>query len=96
MEINKCNSAISAYKVNGSYETVRREMIAPASAVKNRDKAEFSASSKSKSITNSKYSIKGSIESFASAGKIASLKSLIADGNYNVPAEAVAASIFEG
>lgn len=106
MEINKCssNSAISKYKINSSSsnaannsDAVKKDVNTSVSVVKNVDKVEFSYASRSKnSAVNAKNDVRREVESFASPERINNLKNMIKDGNYNIPAEAVAASIFEG
>lgn len=96
MKINKCNSAIPAYKINSNYEPLKKDSGLPASSVKNMDKVEFSSASRTKLIDYAKADIKNKVEGFASPERIAALKSMISDGTYNVPAESVASAIFEG
>ncbi len=93
MEIKNYGSVMSAYMKN-TYEPAKKKQGAP--AAKNVDKAEFSSSSSAGALAGAKASAKKSVESFASAERIAALKSMISDGSYNIPAESVAASIFEG
>ncbi len=93
MEIKNYSSVMSAYMKN-TYEPSRKKLGAP--AAKNTDKAEFSAASGAGALANAKASAKKSVESFASPERIAALKSMIADGSYNISADDVAASIFEG
>lgn len=99
MEINKCsNSAITSYnKITNSIEIVKRgNSVVPIAAPKNVDKAEFSSAYKSKTVDSSKADIKKIIDGDASPERIAALKSMIADGTYNIPAESIALSILEG
>lgn len=93
MNVNKYSSYVSAY-VKNTYEPVKKKQSVSVS--KNVDKAEFSAASKEGAVSGAKASVKRSVESYASAERIAALKSMIADGSYNVSAENVAASILEG
>ncbi len=96
MEIKNVNSVISTYKINGGYDNIKKESTDVSTVAKNYDKADFSLASRSRSVDNSKAEIKKSVKGFASAERIDSLKKMIAEGTYNIPAEAVAASIFEG
>lgn len=91
MEINKYGSVMSAY-VKNTYEPAGKKV--KEAAVKNTDKAVFSASAGA--LNGAKASVKRSVESFASPERIAALKAMIADGSYNISAESVAASIMEG
>ena len=85
---------MSAY-AKSAYEPVRKKESGKTS--QNTDKAEFSSASKAgAAIANAKASAAKTVESFASPERIAALKSMIADGSYNIPAESVAASILEG
>lgn len=84
---------MSAY-VKNTYEPVKRKQTV--SVKKNVDKAEFSAASREGAISGAKASVKKNVEGFASAERIAALKSMISDGSYNISAESVAASILEG
>lgn len=93
MEINKYGSVMSAY-MKSSYEPARRERVG--ASAKNTDKAEFSSVSKDGGVSQAKASVKREIEGFASSKRIAAIKSMIADGSYNISAERVAASIMEG
>ncbi|MBQ5319743.1 MAG: flagellar biosynthesis anti-sigma factor FlgM [Oscillospiraceae bacterium] len=93
MEIKNYRSAVTAY-VKNTYEPAKKKCTS--SAVKNTDKAEFSAASGAGALANAKIAAKQSVESFASPERIAALKSMIADGSYDISADDVAASIFEG
>ena len=93
MKINKYGSVISAY-TRTAYEPVRKKQNGV--TAQNTDKAEFSSASKAGAAANAKAAVVKSVESFASPEKIAALKSMIADGSYNISAESVAASILEG
>lgn len=62
---------------------------------RNTDKAEFSSASRAGALAGAKASVRNAVESFASPKSIAALKSMIADGSYDIPAESVAASILE-
>lgn len=93
MEIKNYGSAVSAY-VKNAYEPAKKKISAP--MTKNTDKAEFSAASGAGALANAKASAKKSVESFASPERISALKSMIADGSYDISAESVVASIFEG
>lgn len=94
MEINKLNSVMSAY-VRNTYEPAGKKV--KNAAAKNTDKAVFSsAAGNAGAVAGAKASVKMSVEGFASPERIAALKSMIADGSYNISAESVAASIFEG
>ena len=91
MEIKKYGSVIPAY-AKTAYEPPKTKR--GSANVKNTDKAEFSSASKSEgAVASAKASVKMSVESFASPETIAALKSMIADGSYDIPAESVAASI---
>ena len=93
MNINKYGSVISAY-TRAAYEPVRKkENGKPA---QNTDKAEFSSASKAGAAAGAKAAVVKTVESFASPERINALKSMIADGSYNISAESVAASILEG
>jgi anti-sigma28 factor (negative regulator of flagellin synthesis) len=93
MEIKNYGSAVSAY-VKNAYEPAKKTITAP--TVKNTDKAEFSTASGAGALANAKASAKKTVESFASPERIAALKAMIADGSYDISADDVAASIFEG
>ena len=93
MNINKYGSVISAY-TRASYEPVRKKQ--GGKTTQNTDKAEFSSASKAGTAANAKAAVVKTVESFASPERIAALKSMIADGSYNISAESVAASILEG
>ena len=93
MEINKYSSVMSAYAKTSYKPAVKKRGETTA---KNVDKAEFSSASSTGALDSAKASAKKSVESFASPERIAALKSMIADGSYNISAESVAASIFEG
>ena len=93
MEIKKYGSVIPAY-AKTAYEPPKTKR--GSANAKNTDKAEFSSASKSGgAAAAAKASVKASVESFASPKTIAALKSMIADGSYDIPAESVAASILE-
>lgn len=93
MEINKYGSVMSAY-VKNTYEPAGKKL--KAAAAKNTDKAVFSTAGGAGALNGAKASVKRSVESFASPERITALKSMIADGSYNISAESVAASILEG
>ncbi len=95
MEINKYSPAVSAYKING-YDIVKKDMSAPSPVLKNCDKAEFSSFSSAKPLEKAKLGIKSKIDEFIPQERIESLKSMIADGSYCIPADIVAVSMFEG
>ena len=94
MEVNKYGSVMSAY-MKTAYEPSKLKK--DEKSVKNTDKADFSSASRGAgAVAGAKASVKKEVESFASPKRIAALKSMIADGSYNIPAESVAASILEG
>ena len=93
MEINKYGSVMSAY-MKSSYEPARRGRVK--ASAKNTDKAEFSSVPKDGGVSQAKASVKKEIESFATTKRINALKTMIADGSYNISAERVASSIMEG
>lgn len=93
MEIKNYSSVMSAYMKN-TYEPAKKKAGTP--ITKNMDKAEFSSASNAGALAGAKASAKKSVESFASPERIAALKAMISDGSYSIPAESVAASIFEG
>lgn len=93
MKINKYGSIMSAY-AKTSYEPAEKKVRS--SSEKNTDKAVFSSAGGAGALAGAKASAKRSVESFASPERISALKSMIADGSYNISAESVAASIFEG
>lgn len=93
MEINKYGSVMSAY-MKSSYEPAKRERTG--ASVKNTDKAEFSSAAKDGGVSQAKAAVKKEVESFASNKRITAIKTMIADGSYNISAESVAASIMEG
>ena len=93
MEINKYGSVMSAY-MKSSYEPARRGRVG--ASAKNTDKAEFSSVPKDGGVSQAKASVKKELESFATPKRIAALKTMIADGSYNISAECVASSIMEG
>lgn len=97
MEINKLGSAMGVYrKMENSYKSsVKDGKKISASSAKRVDTFEMSAGARV-SIEPAKAAAKKFAESDASADRIASLKSRIADGSYNISPESVAASIFEG
>ncbi|MCH5349397.1 MAG: flagellar biosynthesis anti-sigma factor FlgM [Oscillospiraceae bacterium] len=91
MEINKYGSVMSAY-AKTAYEPPKTKR--GSANVKNTDTAVFSSASKAEgAVAGAKASVKNTVESFASPKTIAALKSMIADGSYDIPAESVAASI---
>lgn len=91
MEVNKYGSVMSAY-MKTSYEPSKLKK--DGKSVMNTDKAEFSSASRGAgALAGAKASVRKEVESFASPKRIAALKSMIADGSYNIPAESVAASI---
>lgn len=98
MEINKLGNAMGIYrKMENSYKSgVKDGKKVSASSAKRVDTFEMSAGARAVSIEPAKASAKKAADSGASADRIASLKSRIADGSYNVSPESVAASIFEG
>lgn len=93
MKIEKYGAVMSAYVKNTYEPTGKKQRI---SAEKNVDKAVFSSASGSGALNGLKASAARSVESFASPERIAALKAMISDGSYNISAETVAASIFEG
>ena len=93
MEINKYGSVMSAY-MKSSYEPAKRKNVG--ASAKNTDKAEFSSVPKDGGVSQAKASVKKELESFATPKRIAALKTMIADGSYNISAECVASSIMEG
>ena len=93
MKINEYGSVISAY-TRAAYEPVRKKQ--DGKTAQNTDKAEFSSASKAGAAAGAKAAVVKTVESFASPERIAALKSMIADGSYNISAESVAASILEG
>lgn len=99
MKINEYGSVISAYTRAG-YEPVRKKENGK--TTQNTDKAEFSSASKAGAAAgtgdaaNARAAVVKTVESFASPERIAALKSMIADGSYNISPESVAASILEG
>jgi anti-sigma28 factor (negative regulator of flagellin synthesis) len=92
MNVNKCSSAIGAYMAN-SYEKDVKTKSACETKTKNMDRAEFS--SNALGIQGVKSGAAKGAQSSASPERIAALKSMIAEGKYNVPAESVARAIFE-
>lgn len=97
MEINKLSTAMGVYrKIENSYKSgAKNEKKVTASSAKRVDTFEMSAGARM-SVESAKAAAKKLADSDASADRIASLKSRIADGSYNVSPESVAASIFEG
>ncbi len=95
MEINKYGSVMSAYAKN-TYEPADKERRLKTHAAKNVDKAVFSSASSAGTLAGAKASAGKAVEGFASSERIAALKAMISDGSYNISAESVAASIFEG
>lgn len=97
MEINKLSTAMGVYrKIENSYKSgTKDEKKVAASSSKRVDTFEMSAGARM-SVESAKAAAKKFADSDASADRIASLKSRIADGSYNVSPESVAASIFEG
>lgn len=94
MNINNCTNAINAYKAT-SYDKEKELKNKPAVVAKekNTDKAEFSVNKNN--IEGLKSSIAKSVDTSASAERIAALKNSIIEGKYNVPAESIALSITE-
>lgn len=82
---------MSAYMKTAYEPSEKKQRV---SAEKNVDKAVFFSSSGA--LNGLKASTARSVESFASPERIAALKAMISDGSYNISAETVAASIFEG
>lgn len=97
MEINKLSTAMGVYrKIENSYKSgAKDEKKVTASSSKRVDTFEMSAGARM-SVESAKAAAKKFADGDASADRIASLKSRIADGSYNVSPESVAASIFEG
>ena len=98
MEINKLGTAMGIYrKMENSYKSgIKDGKKVSASSAKRVDTFEMSAGARAVNIEPAKASAKKAADSGASVDRIASLKSRIADGSYNVSPESVAASIFEG
>jgi anti-sigma28 factor (negative regulator of flagellin synthesis) len=95
MAISNLNSALSAYGTQNGFEAVKKEAAGAAPAAKNVDKADFtSVLSKSRSLESLKNDIKGAVDALASPERLEHLKQLVAKGEYNIPPELVAASIF--
>ncbi len=82
---------MSAYMKNTYVPAERKHRTL---AAKNVDKAVFSQSAGQLSAAEAQAA--RAAESFASPERIAALKAMISDGSYNISAESVAASIFEG
>lgn len=97
MEIGKLGNAMGIYrKMENSYKTGVKDGKKVSSSAKRVDTFEMSAGARAAGAEAAKASAKKFADSDASADRIASLKSRIADGSYNVSPESVAASIFEG
>ncbi|MCH5192561.1 MAG: flagellar biosynthesis anti-sigma factor FlgM [Oscillospiraceae bacterium] len=93
MEIKKYGSVMPAY-AKTAYEPPKTKR--GKASVKNTDKAEFSSASKSEgAVAGAKASVRKAVESFASPETIAALKSMIADGSYDISAEDVASAILD-
>ncbi len=96
MGINKLGSAMGVYrKIENSYKSgIKGEKRSDAVSSRRVDTFEMSANARAgfEPVRNAAKSVR---ESDASAERIASLRSRIADGSYNVSPESVAASIFE-
>lgn len=94
MNINNCTNAINAYKAV-AYDKEKDLKNKPVAAPKgkNTDKAEFSVNKNN--IEGLKSSIAKSVDTSASAERIAALKNSINEGKYNVPAENIASAITE-
>lgn len=93
MGINKLGSAMGIYrKIENSYKSgIKGEKKSDTVSSRRVDTFEMSANARA-----GFEPVRNSAKSDASAEKIASLRSRIADGSYNVSPESVAASIFEG
>ena len=97
MEVGKLGNAMGIYrKMENSYKTGVKDGKKVSSSAKRVDTFEMSAGARAAGAEAAKAFAKKFAESDASADRIASLKSRIADGSYNVSPESVAASIFEG
>lgn len=97
MEVGKLGNAMGIYrKMENSYKSGVRDGKKVSSSAKRVDTFEMSAGARAAGAEAAKASAKKFADSDASADRIASLKSRIADGSYNVSPESVAASIFEG
>ncbi|MCI5945357.1 MAG: flagellar biosynthesis anti-sigma factor FlgM [Oscillospiraceae bacterium] len=97
MEVGKLGNAMGIYrKMENSYKTGVKDGKKVSSSAKRVDTFEMSAGARAAGAEAAKASAKKFADSDASADRIASLKSRIADGSYNVSPESVAASIFEG
>lgn len=97
MEVGKLGNAMGIYrKMENSYKTGVKDGKKVSSSTKRVDTFEMSAGARAAGAEAAKASAKKFADSDASADRIASLKSRIADGSYNVSPESVAASIFEG
>ena len=97
MEVGKLGNAMGIYrKMENSYKTGVKDGKKVSSSAKRVDTFEMSAGARAAGVGAAKASAKKFADSDASADRIASLKSRIADGSYNVSPESVAASIFEG
>ena len=97
MEVGKLGNAMGIYrKMENSYKTGVKDGKKVSSSAKRVDTFEMSAGARAAGAEAAKASAKKFADSDASADRIASLKSRIADGSYNVSLESVAASIFEG
>lgn len=97
MGINRLGSAMGIYrKMENSYKSgIKGEKKTDAASSRRVDTFEMSANARAgfEPVRNAAKSVR---DSGASAERIASLKSRIADGSYNISPESVAASIFEG
>lgn len=91
MKIEKYGSIMPAYVKNTCGAAGKKTAAGQA---RNVDKALFSSVLGTSAQAAAKSDITAEVESFASPERIAALKSMIADGSYNIPAEDVAASIF--
>lgn len=97
MEVGKLGNAMGIYrKMENSYKTGVKDGKKVSSSANRVDTFEMSAGARAAGAEAAKASAKKFADSDASADRIASLKSRIADGSYNVSPESVAASIFEG
>lgn len=93
MEINKIGSAMSVYKkIGNDYKAGVKK--SPGTSAK-RDTFEISPAARA-SIDAAKSAARELAGSDASAERLATLKSSIENGSYNVSAESVATSILEG
>ena len=92
MNINNCTNAINAYRATSFDKDLKNKPTVSAKE-KNTDKAEFSVNKNS--VESMKASITKSVDSSASAERIAALKNSINEGKYNVPAENIASAMTE-